>query len=97
MFLACLPHAPLTLRCMRLWHSHLLAQVDLGLTQQIMASTAGQEVTKRGIPMIGESGIFTPEHVQTVSDAGCQGILVGESIVKNGDFEQAVKTLLSRT
>jgi indole-3-glycerol phosphate synthase len=71
-------------------------QVDLGLTKQIMDSPPGQEVRKRSIPMIGESGIFTPEHVQYVQDAGCQGILVGESIVRNGDFEEAVKALLAR-
>lgn len=71
-------------------------QVDLGLTKEIMASAPGQEVLSRGIPMIGESGIFTPEHVQYVQDAGCKGILVGESIVKGDDFEGAVKTLLAR-
>ena len=60
-----------------------------------MESAPGKEVTERCIPMIGESGIFTPEHVQFVQDAGCQGILVGESIVKQGDQEGAVKTLLS--
>lgn len=70
--------------------------MDLMNTKRIMESPAGQEVVARGIPMIGESGIFTPEHVQVVQDAGCQGILVGESIVKQGDRQQAVRTLLSR-
>ena len=45
--------------------------------------------------MVGESGIFTPEHVKVVQDAGCKAILVGESIVKQGDTEQAVKDLLA--
>ena len=71
-------------------------QVDLGLTKEIMDSAPGQEVVRRGIPMVGESGIFTPEHVQYVQDAGCKGILVGESIVKGDDFEGAVKALLAR-
>jgi len=60
-----------------------------------MESGPGREVTQRGIPMIGESGIFTPEHVKFVQDAGCQGILVGESIVKQSDFTTAVRTLLA--
>ena len=74
-----------------------MLQVDLDLTTRIMASETGQRVAQLGIPVIGESGIFTPEHVQTVQDAGCKGILVGESIVKQGDQEGAVKALLSRS
>ena len=70
-------------------------QVDLDLTRRIMESEPGLEVTKRGILMVGESGIFTPEHVQFVKDAGCQAILVGESIVKQGDHKTAVQTLLA--
>ena len=53
------------------------------------------QVTRRGFLMAGESGIFTPEHVAFVEQAGCGAILVGESLVKEGDPEQAVKRLLS--
>jgi indole-3-glycerol phosphate synthase len=73
----------------------VLLQVDLMTTKRIMDSPAGQEVIERGIPMVGESGIFTPEHVQFVQDTGCKAILVGESIVKQGNTAQAVKDLLS--
>ncbi len=45
--------------------------------------------------MAGESGIFTPEDVAFVQQTGCGAILVGESLVKEGDPEQAVKRLLS--
>jgi indole-3-glycerol phosphate synthase len=65
------------------------------ITKSIMESPAGKQVLERGIAMVGESGIFTPEHVKIVQDAGCKAILVGESIVKQGDTEQAVKELLS--
>jgi indole-3-glycerol phosphate synthase len=61
-----------------------------------MASETGKKVQELGIPVIGESGIFTPEDVKVVQDAGCKGILVGESIVKQGDHKGAVETLLSR-
>ena len=44
--------------------------------------------------MAGESGISTPEHVAFVAQTGCGAILVGESLVKEGDPEQAVKKLL---
>lgn len=77
-------------------HAACCLQVDLLNTKRIMESAPGREVLERGIPMIGESGIFTPEHVAVVQDAGCKGILVGESIVKQGDQDAAVRTLLSR-
>ena len=53
------------------------------------------QVTRRGFLMAGESGIFTPEHVAFVAQTGCGAILVGESLVKEGDPELAVKRLLS--
>eukprot|EP01025_Chloroclados_australasicus_P008482 TRINITY_DN1301_c0_g1_i1.p2 TRINITY_DN1301_c0_g1~~TRINITY_DN1301_c0_g1_i1.p2 ORF type:complete len:391 (-),score=52.87 TRINITY_DN1301_c0_g1_i1:503-1609(-) len=70
-------------------------KVDLNNTKSIMESEAGLEVQRRGLVMIGESGIFTPEHVAFVQECGCKGILVGESIVKEGDQESAVKQLLA--
>eukprot|EP00798_Chlamydomonas_sp_ICE-L_P023719 gene23719-9270_t len=71
-------------------------KVDLANTQIIMDSPAGKECVERGILMVGESGIFTPDDVAFVQKAGCQAILVGESLVKQGDIETGVKTLLSR-
>lgn len=48
-------------------------QVDLALTQRLMDSPAGAEVKARGIPMVGESGIFTPEDVAFVKQVGRRG------------------------
>eukprot|EP00879_Flechtneria_rotunda_P020352 GHRR01021403.1.p1 GENE.GHRR01021403.1~~GHRR01021403.1.p1 ORF type:complete len:298 (+),score=100.26 GHRR01021403.1:628-1521(+) len=70
-------------------------KVDLAVTQRIMDSSAGQEVQRRGIVMVGESGIFTPEDVAFVQAAGVGAILVGESLVKQGDVATGVKQLLS--
>lgn len=70
-------------------------QVDLAVTQRIMDSPAGQEVKRRGILMVGESGIFTPDDVAFVQAAGVGAILVGESLVKQGDPTTGVKQLLS--
>ena len=53
------------------------------------------QVIERGFLMAGESGIFTPEHVAFVQSTGCGAILVGESLVKEGNPEAAVKKLLS--
>jgi indole-3-glycerol phosphate synthase len=72
-----------------------VAQVDLDVTRRIMESAAGAEVKRRGILMVGESGIFTPDDVATVQAAGVGAILVGESLVKQGDPAAGVRTLLS--
>lgn len=69
-------------------------KVDLANTEEIMASPAGQEVVARGLVMAGESGIFGPEDVARVQAAGCGAILVGESLVKQGDPAAGVKALL---
>ncbi|PSC67663.1 indole-3-glycerol phosphate chloroplastic-like [Micractinium conductrix] len=69
-------------------------KVDLANTKEIMESPAGKQVLERGLVMAGESAIFTPDDVAFVQAAGCSAILVGESIVKQGDPEAAVKTLL---
>lgn len=69
-------------------------KVDLGNTKMIMESEAGKEVVKRGLLMAGESGIFTPADVAYVREAGCGAILVGESLVKQGDPAAGVKALL---
>lgn len=53
------------------------------------------QVQRRGISMVGESGIFTPDDVAFVQKCGCEAILVGESLVKQGDPTAAVKALLA--
>ena len=60
-----------------------------------MGSTAGYEAAARGILVAGESGIFTPEHVSYVQDAGCGAVLVGESLILADDTAAAVRKLMS--
>lgn len=69
-------------------------EIDLANTKLVMESPAGQQVLQQGLIVAGESGIFTPADVAFVQSAGCGAILVGESIVKQGDPEAAVKALL---
>lgn len=70
-------------------------EVDLNNTARIMASAAGAEATARGLLMTCESGIFTPADVAVAAGAGCGALLVGESLVREGDPEAAVKALLA--
>jgi indole-3-glycerol phosphate synthase len=44
--------------------------------------------------LVAESGIFTPDDVQRVSDAHAQAILVGESLMRPADVEAATRALL---
>ncbi len=53
------------------------------------------QARERGLLFAGESGIFTPEHVSQAQQAGCQAILVGESLVKEADQADAVRRLLA--
>ena len=45
--------------------------------------------------LVAESGIFTPDDVQRVSDAHAQAILVGESLMRQPDVEAATRALLA--
>jgi len=44
--------------------------------------------------VISESGIYTSEDVRMLKEAGFQGALIGESLVRSGDPEQALRALL---
>lgn len=70
-------------------------KVDLGNTRALMQSAAGQQVKDRGIVMTCESGIFTPADVAYAAESGCWALLVGESLVREGDPAAAVKALLA--
>ena len=70
-------------------------KVDLANTEAIMESDAGKQVLERGLMMASESGIFVHDDVLRVQNAGCETILVGESLVKQGDPKTGVKELLN--
>lgn len=73
----------------------MMLQVDLGNNKLIMSSTSGHEALQRGILVTGESGIFTPEHLSFVQEAGCGAVLVGESLVTDTNPAEAVRRLLA--
>lgn len=45
--------------------------------------------------VVGESGIFTPEHLARAQQAGCGAVLVGESLVKQTDAATGIRKLYS--
>lgn len=46
--------------------------------------------------MVGESGLFTPDDIAYVQEAGVKAVLVGESIVKQSDPKKGIAQLFGR-
>lgn len=68
--------------------------VSLQTTQELL--TARQEkLIERDILTVSESGLHTAEDLNTVKKAGAKAVLIGESLVKQDDIEQAVSKLFS--
>ncbi len=64
-------------------------KVDLATTE-ILAP----QILKNGSLLVAESGIHTRADVQRVKNCGADAILVGESLVKQGDIGGKIKELL---
>lgn len=64
-------------------------EVDLDTTERLSMLSPVRAL------LVAESGIFTPEDVQRVSDAHAQAILVGESLMRQDDVEAATRALLA--
>jgi indole-3-glycerol phosphate synthase len=54
-----------------------------------------RELAPAGCTLISESGIRTAEDIKTLKDAGIAAVLVGESLLRQPDLEQAVKDLMA--
>ena len=67
--------------------------VDVGLTQQLLTQRQAQ-LRSFGITVVSESGLYTSADLSLVAEAGARAVLVGESLVKQTDVEQAVHSLL---
>ncbi|MBE9036533.1 indole-3-glycerol phosphate synthase TrpC [aff. Roholtiella sp. LEGE 12411] len=67
--------------------------VNLATTQQLLAQR--QQLQSLGITVVSESGLYTPADLSIVAEAGARAVLVGESLIKQNDIEQAVRSLLS--
>lgn len=67
-------------------------ETDLGTTQRLLTAR-GSQIRERGIFVVSESGIHTPADVAQVQQAGAQGILVGESLMRQGDLVTAIAQL----
>jgi len=67
--------------------------VRLETTQALIAARQTQ-LQERGITIVSESGLYSPEDLALAARAGARAVLVGESLVRQSDPEQAVRNLL---
>ena len=64
-------------------------EVNLSTTEEL------SEDVPEGVILVSESGLKTRADAQRVFEAGCQAILVGESLMRTGDVAGQVAELLS--
>ncbi|XP_038693921.1 indole-3-glycerol phosphate synthase, chloroplastic isoform X3 [Tripterygium wilfordii] len=71
-------------------------EVDIGNTKKLLEGDRGQRIREKGIIVVGESGLFTPDDINYVQEAGVKAVLVGESIVKQDDPAKGITGLFGR-
>ncbi|WP_414581093.1 indole-3-glycerol phosphate synthase TrpC [Scytonema sp. PCC 10023] len=70
--------------------------VDLQTTCELLAAK-GNQLQERNILVVSESGLHTSEDLTLVEQAGVSGVLIGESLVKHPDPEEAIANLFAQS
>ena len=68
--------------------------VNLETTEQLIEQQR-EQIESKGITVVSESGLFERADLKRVADAGARAVLIGESLVKQPDIEQAVQKILN--
>ncbi|KDP29953.1 hypothetical protein JCGZ_18522 [Jatropha curcas] len=71
-------------------------KVDISNTKKLLQGERGEQIRQKGIIVVGESGLFTPEDIAYVQEAGVKAVLVGESIVKQSDPGKGIAGLFGK-
>ncbi|BAZ22887.1 indole-3-glycerol phosphate synthase [Kalymmatonema gypsitolerans NIES-4073] len=66
--------------------------LDLETTKHLL-SERKEKLRSLDITVVSESGLYTSSDLAFVAQAGAEAVLIGESLVKQADLEQAVKEL----
>ena len=64
--------------------------VNLEITERLIQQRR-EQIESRGITVVSESGMFERADLERVARAGARAVLIGESLVKQPDIEQAVR------
>ncbi|RLM85205.1 indole-3-glycerol phosphate synthase-like [Panicum miliaceum] len=70
-------------------------EVDTANTDMLLRKR-GDVIRKKGIKVVSESGLFTPDDVAYVQNAGVSAVLVGESLVTQEDPGRAIAGLFGK-
>ncbi len=68
-------------------------KVDIALTERLLEEWR-EVLHSLNITVVSESGIYTNADLAFVAEAGARAVLVGESLIKQDDIQQAVHNLL---
>ncbi|XP_022969112.1 indole-3-glycerol phosphate synthase, chloroplastic-like [Cucurbita maxima] len=71
-------------------------KVDISNTKKLLEGERGQKIREKNITIVGESGLFTPDDIAYVQEAGVKAVLVGESIVKQSDPTKGIAGLFGK-
>lgn len=71
-------------------------KVDVSNTKKLLQGERGKRIRQKDIIVVGESGIFTPDDIAYVQEAGVKAVLVGESIVKQKDPTKGITELFGK-
>ncbi|XP_050208007.1 indole-3-glycerol phosphate synthase, chloroplastic-like [Mercurialis annua] len=71
-------------------------EVDISNTKKLLEGERGQLIRERDIIIVGESGLFTPDDIAYVQEAGVRAVLVGESLVKQSDPGKGIAGLFGK-
>ncbi|XP_042468099.1 indole-3-glycerol phosphate synthase-like [Zingiber officinale] len=71
-------------------------EVDISNTKKLLEGERRDLVRKKGIKVVGESGLFVPQDISYVHDAGVRAVLVGESLIKQADPGKAISGLFGK-
>ncbi|KAK1561166.1 hypothetical protein Q3G72_035109 [Acer saccharum] len=71
-------------------------EVDISNTKKLLEGERGQMIREKDIIVVGESGLFTPDDIAYVQEAGVKAVLVGESIVKQSDPGKGIAGLFGK-
>lgn len=69
--------------------------IDIETTQQLLAARLTQ-LQNIGAIVVSESGLYTPADLSLMAEAGTDAVIVGDSLLKQQNIEQAVRRLLKR-
>lgn len=71
-------------------------EVDITNTKKLLEGKRGEIIRQKDIIIVGESGLFTPEDIAYVQDAGVKAVLVGESLIKQEDPGKGIAGLFGK-